>query len=180
MIARQLTIACVIYLALILQPSLGDVLGQIGYMPWLPGIAVMACAGLTGGTSSLVCSALVGLGIDCLSEGKLGIHMVSATLMATMLMILQFSRRRHLIVIALFAFTVTFLWRNAAGLAHGLAGHQTFEVSLCVTHAATSGVATTALLLGMIVIYRALITGFWPHSARSVSLSNHWSMLSSG
>jgi rod shape-determining protein MreD len=180
MIARQLAIACLIYLALVIQPSLGDGLGHSMFRPWLPGIVVVTCVWSLGRSSGLICSALLGLGIDCLSGGKLGIHFIVATIVAMSLMLLRTNARSPVVVIGMLAFFAAFTWRCMAAVAHASLGHQSFEVNQIIAPAATDGVSTSVLFIGVLLLYRVLITAFQPQPVSSVALTNRWSMLSGG
>jgi cell shape-determining protein MreD len=180
MIVRQLASASVIYLSLVLQPNLDEVMGQTMFRPWMPGMALVVCAWLTNGTSYLIWSALIGLTIDCLSEGRLGIHMLSATAAAVLLLAFQFSRRRNILIIGALTFVSNFAWHAFAVITEACLSHSPIQIERYTTLVISESVATTVVLLGTLIVGRAAARALGPYSTSSVALSNQWSMLSDG
>src|SRR5436309_3449156 len=86
MMTRHLIVACIVYLALVLQPSLSSDLALIPVRPWLPAIALVACLSLMKTQGSLVWAAVLGLCVDGQAVEQLGIHLILATLISTILL----------------------------------------------------------------------------------------------
>jgi cell shape-determining protein MreD len=178
MITRHLAIACLIYTVLVLQPSTTSDFAAVSIRLWLPGMAVVACVLMFDGAASLVWAGILGLGIDCQSVDKLGVHLVIATLVVSVLITMRAdSRSPGSVAVAAFVFGATFVWRTAAWIAHGLLDGRSIDVSQLGVCASFDAVCTSASVLALSLTGRMLMKAVSPQQDSSVSLGNRWSML---
>ena len=178
---RHLAVACLIYLALAVQPSLGSGLVFPLFRPWLPGIAVVVCVMLTDGAMSFVWPGVLGLAIDSLSGDRLGVHVIAATIVAIAIKTLQPNGwSRSIVVIGAFTLFGTFLWRSMAAMSHSYQYRYAIDLTRCLVPALIEGFSTTALLVGILLTCRLLMNAIRPRQTSSMSLTNRWSMLTGG
>ena len=178
MITRHLAIACLIYTVLVLQPSTTSVFSNVSIRLWLPGLAVVACVLMFDGIASLAWAAVLGFGVDCQSVDKLGVHLVIATLVASVLITIRSdSRSQGPVAVAAFVFGGAFVWRTLAWIAHGLLDGRSIDLTQLAMCACFDAVCTSAVVAVLLLTGRMLIGVFRPQRALSVSLGNRWSML---
>lgn len=178
MIARHLAIACLIYTVLAVQPGLSNDIAAIGFRPWLPGIALVACVLLTNDSASLVWAGVLGFGVDCQSLDRLGVNVVVATIVASGLMRAKSDNRpQGAISVVVLVFVGTFVWRIAGAIVHGLLDGQSFDVVQLVTFASLAAVGTSVLSLCLSIGGRLLLAAGTSQRTSARLLNNHWSML---
>ncbi len=179
MIARHLLIVCLIYTSLVMQTSLAGEVVLFGFRPWFPGIVLMACTLLHQGGNSLVWAALLGLSVDCLSGERLGVNVVTATLVATGMISLKTEGRvTGTATIVLFVFSGSIGWRVATETINCLLANRTADGSLILISASGSGIYTAIVTLGVLLVARLPRFAVRSRSrARPIALTNRWSML---
>ena len=175
---RHLIIACAIYLALVLQPSLPADGALTTFRPWLPAIALVVCVQMARETASLAWAGVLGLGVDSLSGDRLGIHVVVATLVATGMIAMKSDRRsRSVLQIGILTFGGTFLWLSLVTTIHQLLDHRTLALAETLVFSAKNGLSTAGLSLAALLLVRLILNAFRQQRTASVTLGNRWSML---
>jgi hypothetical protein len=186
MMTRHLIVACIVYLALVLQPSLSSDLASIPMRPWLPGIALAACLSLIKGSGSLIWAAILGLGVDGQSVEQLGVHLILATLIATMLLtasgdLLRFHSHSFsppgVIITFVGVFSATFVWRFAASVIHSHFDRHTVTLDQIAWSACYVGIGSAVVASVAIMAVRLMASSLHGRQATSVALDNQWNML---
>lgn len=178
MITRHLAIGCLIYLALALQTGIARDCMIFESDSWLPGIVVVACVLTTDGAACLIWAALLGLGLDCQSLDHLGVHVVVATFVASLLIwIRSDARSQGIMAIAMYVFGATFLWKLATEMIHGVVDHRSWDLMQSLTLAGFSAACTSGLTGALLIGVSLVKSAGRLRKSSSVSLNNQWSML---
>ena len=179
MIARHLLIVCLIYTSLVTQSSLAADVVLFGFRPWFPGIVLMACTLLHQGGNSLVWAALLGLSVDCLSGERLGVNVVTATLVAAGMTSLKTEVPvTGTATIVLFVFTGTIGWRVASATVHCLLANRMIDGLQILISASGSGLYTAIVTLGVLLVVQLPRFAIRSRSRSTpIALTNRWSML---
>lgn len=173
---RHLAIGFLVYLCLAVQPNLVGVLGPCWFRPWVPGMGLIVCATIASGPVVLIWGAILGLGVDCLSGVRLGIHVVSATVATGCFQSLRGQTKASgLFSMSLAAFAAIFIWKSMASALAELSEHRASDFSRDFSTIVQDSSSTTVSLVIVVLVYRFLMNEI-PHDRRS-SLSNRWSML---
>jgi len=177
---RHLAIASLIYVALVLQPGLPVELSMAGARPWIPGMALVLCLMLAEGSASLIWVSILGLGVDCLSGERLGVHIVVATAVAAGLQVFQSSSRFvRPAAVSIAVLTGTFFWKFAVTALHALLAHRTLDWPSVATAASGDAVYTAVLVLLVLIVSRAAWASIFPERLAQFSILNRWSRLTS-
>lgn len=178
LMVRNLAIVCLIYVVLVVQPSVSGELAVGSFRPWLPGIAVVACGLVVDGPASLLWAAFLGLGIDCQSVERPGINLIISTLIASAVIAFRTNDRSHgAIPVALFVFAASLAWRMAASIIHSFIDRQPPAIVNLASSACWDGFSSALLTIAVMIAWRLLINSIRPQSLSSMSLNNRWSML---
>lgn len=175
---RHLAIAWMVYAALVLQPGASGDIAIRCFCPWIPGIVVVACALVFEGPASLIWAAILGLGVDCLSVNRPGIHLVLATLTVSGIAALRSDHRSAgVISVGVLVFGASFVWRMAASVVNALLDRHPFDIANLASSASGDGGGTALIAIAGMVGWRLTISAFRSQNLSSISLNNRWSML---
>lgn len=178
MIARHLAMLCLIYLALVLQTGMGRDFPGFGLPLWLPGIVLVICVRKIQGSACLVWAGLLGLGLDCQSLTPLGVHLATATIIASLLIWIQSDAGlQGLMATVMSIMGTTFVWQVSTALVHRFVDHQQRDIWQTIVSAGISAGNTTCLAAIVLVGAQAVWAIIRPRHAATVSLNNQWSML---
>lgn len=177
MIARQLIVAGLIYLALVLQTTVIGDFPDIAFRPWLPGLILVVCIRFSDDAAGLVWSAILGLGVDCLSTERLGIQLTIAVLIAVgTQQMLTDKPSMGIVTTGFLVFAATLIWRGIACVTQGILVRQPIELFDVTLSACGSGCATAGLAIALMVLGRIVLTGTRSRPTQSPSRNNRWSM----
>lgn len=177
--ARQLAVACLVYGTLVIQPGVTDDLAFGSLRPWMPGIAVVVCALTFEGPAALLWAGVLGLGVDCQSVERPGIHLMIATLTAGgLISVRPDNRSLNMLSIGLFVFGASFVWRMAASIVHALLDRHRFSPVDFALSASWDGFSTAILVTIFVLVWRGLRTSIRSERQSAIQLDNRWSMLS--
>jgi len=176
---RHLLTAGLIYLSLASQSSLAGELSLSHSQPWFPGIMLVFCVMLHPGSAGLMWGALLGLGVDCLSNERLGVQVILVTIVGLMLRSCTregatFGSLRTGVLI----FLATLCWKGLSATTLGLLENQKFHSGWWLK-ACKDGVYSALLVTSVLLFMNLLKNGIKrrDQTCRTV-LTNQWSMLS--
>lgn len=177
MMWRHLVVGCFVYGALVVQPSVSVNSGNPLLCPWIPGIALIVCGLWLDGSSSLIWSAVLGLGVDCLSGERLGFHVVGATIASVCMQLIRGrSSARGVLSIGPVAFIAITVWRVVSTVLRDVVEHAAVT-SQDLARILSECSATTVLFVGTILTLRILANELGLVRDSTAPLSNRWSML---
>ena len=176
---RHLLTAGLIYLSLALQSSLAGELLLSHSQPWFPGIMLVVCVILHSGSAGLMWGALLGLGMDCLSNERLGVQVILVTIVGLML---RSCTRKGATFGALLTgaliFLATLCWRGLSATTLGLLENQQFHSEWWLK-GCKDGVYSALLVTSVLLFMNLLKNGIKRREqTRRTVLTNQWSMLS--
>lgn len=182
MIARHLAVLCLMYAALTLQPGLGPETNAVQFRLWLPAVVLVAGVILLRGTASLFWAGVLGLSIDCLAGGRLGVNMVIATIVAAGINSLWTTDRDWpgLLTVEMSLFLATVLWRSGAALVDSAIDRRFLPLTSLIQPALVEAASTAVFV---VVALLPVQLGIWlrrPQDGPAVLLANRWTMLTGG
>ena len=175
----HLAIANLIYATLVVQPSMNSLLPDVAFRPWLPGIALAACLMFQADLSAVIWAFVLGLCVDCLSIHRLGVHTMTATsLVVCLRMTRGDDRQRGMLWFGFDTFVVTVVWLIISGSGHALLENQSLSLESQSVAAGLIAAVTTLLVTTVMIAGTILKFGLQSKAVSSITLVNHWTMLS--
>lgn len=180
MMLRHLTMATVIYVALVMQPSLPPELSVAGSRPWIPGIALVICLVLAEGSTSLIGASVLGLGVDCLSGERLGVHVMVATAVAAGVLAMKSSARfAGPVAVSTAVLAGTFAWKTTATVLYTLLGRRPIDWPNTARASLNDAIYSAIVVLFILITGRAIWASIFPERLVQFSILNRWSRLTS-
>lgn len=180
MMLRHLAIGSLIYLALAIQPGLPVELSVAGSRPWIPGIVLVLCLVMAEGSEALIWSSLLGLGVDCLSGERLGVHVVVTTVVATGLLAFKSSSRfSGPIAASMAVLGAIFLWKLTATGLRAVLGQRAIDWPHLAMASFGDAVYSALLVFLVQMASRAVWASLFPERLVQFSILNRWSRLTS-
>ena len=173
----RLTYAVLIYLSLILQPAVENGLSSIGLQPWLPALALVFGVECVGGSFALIGATILGLGVDCLSNGHPGHHALNSTLIAAACLGINREMIASALRQILEATFITAIWRINAFMLDSIIAGTPISLNQIDRLALTNAISNTLMVIVFLSLIRFVRFLFSRNASDSISIDNRWTML---
>ena len=179
MIIRQIATASLIYCSLVLQSTSASAIAVYQLRPWFPAMVLVACVSLHKGALGIWWAGVLGLAIDGISGERLGVHLVIATFIASLLSsALQETPSSGALLYGIFVIVATFLWRSSNAITQAWLTGQVIDPLQTMILASGDATYTAGLILILMMSGKLLHIGIVRSEPRSTfSLNNQWTML---